>query len=337
MKPIRIFLIAVIAIFLVSCETEIDFNGKESRPILVLNSIAESNAVIEVKLTASRFFLSSVDTFEVVTNASISMYVNDSLVETLHNKGLGIYTSTYKPQPGDKVKLVASAAGYTTIQTEAFFPTEISGFAVDSMLIKKDSSLWIEAYYSGVSMNLKYDTLGTMCNETFRFKVQFSDSPGTQNYYRLIVRKEIAQDTLGTEYGYVYYSGFEDVVFGAKKNDMFETSNSDPLNLFSDELIDGKNHTFQFNLTNQYILNRNGSQNPVTPVMAYFHIEIQPISKSYYLYMKTVQAFENSDNFMSEPVQVYTNIENGLGLFGTRTRQIKKFQITMNRIGSFYR
>ncbi|MCX6308033.1 MAG: DUF4249 family protein, partial [Bacteroidia bacterium] len=54
-------------------------------------------------------------------------------------------------------------------------------------------------------------------------------------------------------------------------------------------------------------------------------INLQTISKSYYLYLLSLKALDSSDPFMSEPVQIYTNIYDGFGVLGARTNHLRKF------------
>ena len=54
-------------------------------------------------------------------------------------------------------------------------------------------------------------------------------------------------------------------------------------------------------------------------------IEVYAISRDQYLYNKTLNAANNYDGFMqviSEPVQVHTNIEGGIGILGASSKVV---------------
>ena len=51
-----------------------------------------------------------------------------------------------------------------------------------------------------------------------------------------------------------------------------------------------------------------------------YTLELTSLSKSYYTYIRSLRAhYDNQDQFIfaGEPVQVFTNIENGLGVLGS--------------------
>jgi len=335
MKTLNILIVFVMMAGLIACETEIEFNGKDVKPVMVLNCLACTDSSLEVTLTASRFFLSNDDTFKTITNANIELSVNGARIETLINKGNGIYTSTYKPQAGEQITLIASALGYTTIKATDYFPQRIPIFSVDSTMSTTDTTLIINTWgYSHEDQTTWYsDTIGMSYNIIHHYTIRFTDPPGETNYYRLIVENNSYDwnDSL-LLYGMKSYEyGFKDIVFDSdESSDMggiVEESTVDPLNLFTDELIDGNSHTIKIDHSQLVYSKMDASHESEYNYTRRYKIDIQlqPISKSYYLYLKTFQAFENSDSFMSEPVQIFTNVNNGLGIFGARTQQIKSF------------
>jgi len=48
-------------------------------------------------------------------------------------------------------------------------------------------------------------------------------------------------------------------------------------------------------------------------------IDLQQLSKSYYLYQKTKFASISSDPILSEPVQIFSNINGGIGILASYT------------------
>ena len=55
-------------------------------------------------------------------------------------------------------------------------------------------------------------------------------------------------------------------------------------------------------------------------------INLQKISHSYYLYLQT-RAGIKTNTFFAEPVQVYSNIDGGLGIMGSYTNSLVKFTL----------
>ncbi|MBW8048904.1 MAG: DUF4249 domain-containing protein [Cytophagales bacterium] len=75
--------------------------------------------------------------------------------------------------------------------------------------------------------------------------------------------------------------------------------------LFSDIIFDGKTYDLKVYF-DSYILTQNRK----------LYVRLNSISKAYYLYNKSLRLHrQNQGNPFAEPVQVYGNIENGLGIF----------------------
>ena len=78
--------------------------------------------------------------------------------------------------------------------------------------------------------------------------------------------------------------------------------------LFTDHLFNGESHEMTFDIyiyTYSYLSSKK------------FYAILRTHSKDSYLYEKSSSLYmSSSDDFFSEPVQVYNNIENGYGIFG---------------------
>ena len=333
MKYVPILTILLLIGTLLSCETEIEFTGKVTEPVLVVNTIACADSILHTSVSLSRFFLDQEDNSPAVNNASVALFVNGTFKENLLNNQKGDYLSRYVSAQGDVLRLNVSAPGHESVWSETVVPLATAGFKIDSTIVKSDSSLLVDIIYDGSygydgpNTPYHYDTVGVTFNYTHTYKVSFSNPSQINNYYRLVVYSKTVM------YGYTanieYKNDVEDIVFGSGKNNLdglFEETGYDPYNVFSDELIDGMTHTITFNYKqdfNRYYNrpNHDGSDNSYERSVT---IDLQSISREYYLYLKSLKALGLADPFMSEPVQVFTNIENGLGVFGAYTHQLRK-------------
>ncbi len=330
MKNISTLFYFLMLSILLSCETEIPFNGTETDPVLVVNCLACTDSVIQATVSASRFFLSNDNEFPAITNATVALYVNGVFTENLTHTGLGAYRSNFIPAEGDVIRLNVSATGYEPVWTENAFTFAVAGFQIDSTITKTDTiPLLIGDYYGG-SGDYGFptgDTIGTTYSYIHEYKIRFSNPAGEPNYYRLVVH----QQTFAKGYPLVnsYFNDFDDLVFGTKNTNIsgiFTEAKIDRYNVFSDELIDGKTHTITFSYAQPFNTFIDTSYKSFTVGdKRSLTIDLQSISKSYYLYLLSLKALGNSDGFMSEPVQIYTNINGGLGIFGTRTIHPREF------------
>lgn len=320
MRTSYICCIFLLVFTLFSCETEIEFEGDEVETVLVLNGFACKDSTIEITLTTSRFFLAVSDTFQKVSNATISLVVNQQYIENLTHIGNGIYKSSYKPQAGDHLKLTASASGYKTITAEDVMPENISNFEVKKNTTVSDTLFYQETGLENEGLFLYFPSIDSIHHFTLRFK----DSVGRGQYYRILAHYGNTDN-----YSNNYELDMKDnVVFGFNdqtSSEMgFESTETNQFQIFSDELIDGTTHEFQFELKKTMYLFKQNGQWVIQDRMyqSNVYIELQSISKAYYLYLKTLEKYMNFEPMFSEPVQIYTNVKSGLGIFGCRNRTI---------------
>lgn len=329
MKRLNLLFLLLALSMLMACETEIPFNGAVTDPMLVVNSIACSDSVLNVQVSASRFFLSSETTFPAVSNATVALYVNGVFTENLALVGDGRYQSNYVGKEGDAVRLDVSAAGFKSVSAETAFPEAVSGFQIDSAIVRTDTvPFGGSGYLGGGITRPTVDSSILTYSYIHQYKIHFSNPASRPDYFRLVVKQANPKD--GIFYGNSYVNDFNDIVFGNKDNNvggMFRDNGRDHYNVFSDELIDGDTHTISFSYTQSYMIYSDSTvYKPDLPDADWtLTIDVQAISKSYYLYLNSLKTLQSSDGFMSEPVQIYTNVKDGLGIFGTRTIHPKTF------------
>ncbi|HET9570867.1 MAG TPA: DUF4249 domain-containing protein [Bacteroidales bacterium] len=336
MKNFSIFILLLLFGTFLSCETEIQFTGKVTEPVLVVNAVACADSIIHASVSLSRFFLDQEESLPDVTNATVALFVNGTFKENLQHVSKGNYCSHYISGQGDVIRLNVSAPDYESVWSETSIPSATSDFQIDSTTAISDTSLIINQIYDGqygyIGPGTPYhnDTIGITFDYTHSFEVRFSNPLHIENYYRLVIYYNVVSN------GYSSYSEYkndvEDIVFGSGKNNLdglFEETGYDPYNVFSDELIDGTMHTLKFKYKQNIIRygNRTYDSSSSNNYERILSIDLQSISKEYYLYLKSLKALGLADPFMSEPVQVFTNVENGLGVFGAYTHQLRKITL----------
>ncbi len=336
----KITYILIVALLTVSCEKTIDFKGKVTEPMLVVNSIISPDSTVVVEVSESRFFLEDNNGTKYIENADLRLIVNgQDKGKMVKFPAIGTYGTDYRVSAGDEVKIEVSAPGFTPVSSLTIIPPKPTILAVDT------SSTYSQAYdVRGWGFNNNptvWDTVGEFTLKKIHFKMKFQDKSNEKNYYRLIVKRRTYSDKSNSgglidtrEYVETYLSYFQDVVFqDQNQNPMGEFGdifggevNSYNYNMFSDELIDGKEYELQFDdlIRLDYIsYKESGSgyqENQENPERTVYLIYLQEISADYYLYVRSMVAAQNVDgNPFVEPVQVLSNIENGIGIFGSYT------------------
>jgi hypothetical protein len=131
----------------------------------------------------------------------------------------------------------------------------------------------------------------------FKLKIVFADNGSFDDFYQI---------RLGYGYfvsGQLYYNPVSltsnDVSLGLEQDEFVDFAS------FTDELFNGSTKTLEVSCNN------------FSSYYDYLQINIITASKDVYLYDRTLATYsQNNGGFFSEPVQVYTNITNGFGIFG---------------------
>ena len=274
-------------ILLCSCEEELDISLTQKEKKIVINSFFNDNELIHVNISANQPATDK-DTILFIDNACVLLYANDIFLDTLTFKGEGYYYSDEViPEAGMSYNLRVEVPGMTTATTDySQIPVVVKGFLLDtSSFIDKISD-----------------------KEIREVILRFKDIENTTNYYLLHIMWE------GTWYEYDADSNIVDTVkrkvsYGGGQGINIPASGKF---LFTDELFEGdtieKTLYFRKNL---YGSGLEGSEN----VKAWF--KLCTVSEEYYLYGKSCAEQNNSIDWsiFVEPVTVYSNVNNGVGIF----------------------
>ena len=80
----------------------------------------------------------------------------------------------------------------------------------------------------------------------------------------------------------------------------------------------GYNRSYELNYWEKYLLKADEAPDLPSQVM----VELQAISPELYRYLKSVELYRVMENdAFSEPVQIYSNVKNGWGIFGSLSYQ----------------
>ena len=163
---------------------------------------------------------------------------------------------------------------------------------------------------AAVKLNVNDVTLLSEQDYEKHFRVRFSFNDAREdNYYRLRLRNP------NTYYGFAYFeSNDASMISSAGVQSDGATFYGDEA-LFDDGMFNGteKEISIDFFDSKSLWFEEEG-------IEVQFILELTSVSESYYTYIRSLRAhFDNQDQFIfaGEPVQVFTNIENGLGVLGS--------------------
>ncbi|MDH4474686.1 MAG: DUF4249 domain-containing protein [Fluviicola sp.] len=283
MNKLAFLIIAAGLLLISSCEKEIEYKGDNGDPVLVLNCIAEKDSTIKVELTKSRFFLSSGNGDYTITSGAVITLVNQTSGQT--------YIQTAPDADGLYVFPTTALEGnsYTISATHPDFESVTSSMTVlyETPIISVDTF----SYSSSGQVFMKAD-------------VKWNDPSGTDFY---VLKLSIVNTLSGLE--------FLNMPLGSNDQAMDELSASDfdgesfyPQLFFTDELFDGSQKTLEVRFPKSFT---------VPDPDDHYKFTLHRCTEATYKYLiSTKKAEYAAGDFFSEPVKVFTNIENGYGIFG---------------------
>jgi len=280
-----VFLISAVGLLLIgSCEKEIEYKGDNGDPVLVLNCIAEKDSTIKVELSKSRFFLTSSYDDNTITSGAVITLVNQTSGQT--------YTETVPDANGFYVFPTIALAGnsYTISAAYSGFEAVTSSMTVlsETPLLSVDTSGYSSSGISYMKADLKWN------------------DPSGKDFY--ILKLSIVNTVSGLEY--------LSQPLGSNDQSMDDLSASDfdggesfySQLFFTDEFFDGSQKTLEVRFPKLWSIPDPDDHCKFT---------LYRCTEATYKYLVSSKKAEYAEqDFFSEPVKVFTNIENGYGIFG---------------------
>lgn len=305
---IKGFIIGFSLITIISCEKEITSDFDKFEPQLVINSILNPDTYFQVQVGHTS---KMTDTSNVlIDKAIVELWMDNKLIESLGYVGQGLYKSEMsKPMPGHIYQIKVSAPGYE----------EVTAYDTIPLTVEITDAFYIFHFETDINRPSNADMV-----------VEFSDPFDEENYYELIFYSKYTH--------YDYWNGYNDTVTTISYYNDFLIY--DPILIaegdidykptsayFSDKLFDGKKVTISLNIDTY----GGGWLNGICDFGGGFKIaELRTISYSYFQYRKkwTQHLYnqgidlniQDSDEFRAflftgEPVNMFSNVENGYGVF----------------------
>ena len=275
--------ILLLLLIISACETVIDIDVESKENNFIINSLITDDSIMKVNVSRN-INITDRANYIPITNASIKVFENETLLQELTNNQDGFYVSDFIPEKGKKYTIEVSASGFPTAKATSEVPNKTPIISLETNNI------------NDYSLNCK---------------VKFKDNDNEQNYYMFSACNTGCEyytdyisetEMIDTSYTYEYcYFDTEDIIV-----EEWIYFDEQEFIIFSDELLQGKEHTLPI-IMDYYI-----SENDTLTLTC----KLYSITESYYEYLKTFARHQEAvDNPFVEPVQVYNNIEEGIGVF----------------------
>ncbi|MBN1117889.1 MAG: DUF4249 domain-containing protein [Bacteroidales bacterium] len=277
---ILVFCCLISLLFILSCEADLkyDLNMNDFKPQLAINCTFTNDSLWRVYVSKSSGILAN-ESWDIVNNAVVTISDSNEIISVLDPNGIGQYTSQHKPQFNQRYNLKITVPGFETIEASDFQPEQIQ---IDGIYFTDSISLEENEYLSQVSISI-------------------SDNGSLTNFYQIIVyqkdnNNQIVSLMLKSDDLAIENSANYNITGGNSKFKEYLVAN--------DQLFNGT--IYSFNLKFFKII-------PDADVF----VEIRSLSANLHEYVLSYSKFtENIDDLFAEPLNVYSNINNGLGIFG---------------------
>jgi len=299
MKIKYLLIYSISCLILASCEQflEVELPGQE--PVMVLNALLEPTDTLKVFLSKSKGVLEGNDfneEFKVVSGANVYIKDQEGQIFPLgyidrsrpFETNAFYYLSGFNFIGGKTYEIVAEKAGFPTISSVQEMPKKTNIKSIDMVNLGP------------------IDELGG--HDLFEVTVKFDDPPG-KNFYEIS----------GQIFGRGIFITDGDTIPLLYSSDL----NPRPVNpiyqkdfllrnvlLFNDVILNGPVSEIVFR----------------TSIVRNMDLEVtinfSHVTEAYYLFYNTADLQQNNrGDFFSQPVLVYNNIKNGLGIFKSRNTQ----------------
>ena len=286
----------IFSMLFASCDIVVDLDIPEHERVLVVNSILTTDSMINASISHSvgAFDASSIS---YVNNATVEVYEDGVLLGDMDEQAslsydssgeldsTYVYNFNHNPVAGKIYSYEIAHPDYEAVRAETNVPAAVKLNVNDVTLLSEED---YEKHY--------------------RVRFSFNDAP-EDNFYRLRLRNPNTYD------GFDYFeSNDASMISSAGVQSDGATFYGDEA-LFDDEMFNGteKEISIDFFDYKSFWFEEEG-------IEVQFILELTSVSESYYTYIRSLRAhYDNQDQFIfaGEPVQVFTNIENGLGVLGS--------------------
>ena len=319
-------LIAAMSLFcLSSCYQDVELSHVVN-PSLVINAAVSADTIVMASISQTVPFTDSRDVHPILDDAEVGLYVNGEYVNNMiwhknETSASGMYCSSYYPQNGDIIKIVAKhdsrqAWAEDTVPEKCI----INKLDVTFDIFDDSNSVIYDGEH--VIPGKKY---------VFTYRVTFHDNPNKKNYYCIRIDNSLGNvNDIGT----LDYSS--DPVFIAQSQalngiNMDKSILGQGGRTFSDDMFQGQSYTMTIK-EEESISFYDYRSNLPRRIMLY------SLSESYYKYLSGLLNDESgnsvTESLMSfgfkEPVRHFSNVVSGTGILGCF--QMDTYVIDLNAV-----
>ena len=272
-------LIAII-LFITSCQKTVIIDVGQIKTRLVVNSVLIKDSLLQIQLSKSKSMMDSAQSINLINDATIKIFADDTLKQTLTKGISGLYTASFKPNLNSDYRIEIENTGFGHVEASSRIPLAPHlASATQTTVLTPGSS-----------------------PQLIKFKIGIKDDGIVPDYYylRAFFIKKGYQPGAST-----------DMVLACDiySDDNVIISDNHTLNgvIFDDGAFIGSD--YELIVYTPYRINRYFN----------LWFELSSLSPDYYKYLvSTIMQNNAGDNPFAEPVVIRSNVINGTGIFGAQ-------------------
>lgn len=351
-----IFKFLVIAVLLLStqCTKDIEYRGPDLEPMLVVNAVARPGEQLMVAVSHSTFFLDDSEP-ERISDASVSVSINGESRDAVYDADTLAYIDSRIVCVGDEIALNVSHPRYgqatssVRVSPEAKFRTD---WSIAPYVPEYKDDIFADEDY--LSSELDYD-LYSEPDSVLVMDVAV-ELPDEECYYRLTVNPimtfVVGSGFFSTDYEYdISWSLSRTFALGIGLIDLSDSFTYEGVKSFvfsGESLRQASDTNIRLSFQMAYPLSPlywalmmagliDEEQNVTAEDLLKLidgdcklivEVSLERITPEYYRYIQSSVSYMESDfafsSFFSEPVQISSNIQGGLGILGARSGRVEE-------------
>jgi hypothetical protein len=250
---------------------------------------------MKINLTQSLSIFDSAN-IKFIENADIKIYENEQYKELLSYIGNGNYLSSFRPSGNTNYKIIVSSTLGQSV-AENYIPQKTTILSIDTTSVYVYSQKELEC------------------------RIKFKDDEASENFYLLDIRAIAGSYSFGMNDNRdtIYYE--QSIDFEYDKSIIEEKIGNNTISygvIFSDKFFNGKEIELAVKIGSDILQIKDKNS---------IKFYLKSISRDYYLYAKSYsRSINQAEDVLGEPIQVYSNIQNGFGIFGGYNQDVDSIE-----------
>ncbi len=300
----NIIILIIIALTISACEKIVDIKIDEKEKQIVANGILTPDSLIKIQVSKSLSILEDEKYLQYLNSAEVKLYADGVFVENMAPSKDGIFISSDTTDIAKTYSFDISYDKLQSIHAETKIPDLVEIASIDTAVIQDGSDGYMQTFID--------------------LTVNFSDPANVQNYYLIGVSyyEPIYDDqyiNIIDSIEYFTWISSDDDIFGSDYN--YFSLNGIEGQVINDEMFNGNDYSLRVKLYPSYYSDK----------AATYNVYFLSITKDLYLHISSYNKAQGvGDNPFTQPVQVYSNIENGLGIFSAYNLSKTSFRMSID-------